>query len=398
MNAHANDKRTVTSSRASRRQSTRRWHPLTLALGAILFMVVLAVGSVAGFLWNIDRSINANLTRIPDAFPEEASRPAPSGGSGESDDGSEEAGNGDGPVNLLLMGSDERMPDTPDAASVSGQRSDVMMLAHIPDERDEVYVVSFPRDAWVDIPGRGQAKINAGLAFGGFPLAIQTVEQLTDARIDHVALISMDGFKDITDTLGGVEVEVSQSFTDRTSGYTFTAGTNFVDGDRALALVRERYNVSGGDFGRISHQQAYLQAMIDKTISRGTLTDIGKLNGLISTATSNMAVDEEFAGGEMRSLALGLRDVRSDDVHFMTAPISGLDRSSDGQSIVVLDEAGMEDLRLALREGTMDEFFAAENDEDLDIDDEELEEWRADLEAEDDELEAEDGDEGEGEA
>lgn len=337
-----------------------------LWLGGFLGGIVVLVALVGvGYVLLLDQTVDSNLTRVDEAFPDESTRPARAGSGVAADE--DEVAEGDlpdGPVNFLLMGSDARASGSPEAEQVTGQRSDVMMLAHLTEERDHVYVVSFPRDSWVDIPGRGQAKINAGLAFGGFPLAVQTVEQLTDARVDHVALIEFEGFKEMTDALGGVEVEVSQAFTSRSDGRQFSPGLQHVDGEAALELVRERYQVSGGDFGRINHQHEFLRAMLDKAVSRGTLTDPRRLNAFIDTSTRHMTVDDGISSSYLRSLALSMRNLRDDDVTFITAPIRGLDRSSDGQSIVVLDDARMADLRDALRNGSFDAYLAAEQGED----------------------------------
>ena len=81
-----------------------------------------------------------------------------------------------------------------------------MMLVHIPADRASVQVMSIPRDSWVAVPGHGDAKINAAYSWGGPTLMIQTVEQLTGVRIDHIALTDFNSFVGITDALGGVEI------------------------------------------------------------------------------------------------------------------------------------------------------------------------------------------------
>ena len=92
-----------------------------------------------------------------------------------------------------------------------------MMLVHIPADRKGAYVTSIMRDTWLDIPGHGKAKINAAFAYGGVPLAVQTLEGLLDTRIDHVAAIDFEGFKGLTDALGGVEINNPIAFSPRTT-------------------------------------------------------------------------------------------------------------------------------------------------------------------------------------
>ena len=130
--------------------------------------------------------------------------------------------------NFLLLGSDKRSEEDAAAQGVSGERSDVMMLVHVSDDDESVYVTSFPRDLYVDIPGHGKDRINAALAFGGPGLAVSTVEDYTGVPIDHVALIDFDGIEGLVDTLGGVDVQVPLSF--EADGHQFTEGTQTLDG------------------------------------------------------------------------------------------------------------------------------------------------------------------------
>lgn len=86
------------------------------------------------------------------------------------------------------MGSDSR-----DAANSGAGRSDTLIVLHLSGDRRHAYLISFPRDMYVPIPGRGKNKINAAFAFGGPQLAVRTLEGLLDTRMDHVALIDFDG-------------------------------------------------------------------------------------------------------------------------------------------------------------------------------------------------------------
>ena len=135
-------------------------------------------------------------------------------------------------LNFLFIGSDAG-PDR------SGARSDVIMLVHVPEDRHNVIFVHFPRDLYVDIPGHGKDKINASFAYGGAPLLVETLQNLTGAHVDHVAKIGFEGFKNMTDAVGGVDVYVAESSSQ--GQYTFTAGTTtHMTGDMALEFVRSR--------------------------------------------------------------------------------------------------------------------------------------------------------------
>ena len=89
----------------------------------------------------------------------------------------------------MLLGSDSRDPD-----NEANGRSDSIMVVHLNTKRTKAYIISFPRDMYVNIPGHGKNKINAAFAFGGAPLTVRTLESLSDVRMDHVVLVDFEGF------------------------------------------------------------------------------------------------------------------------------------------------------------------------------------------------------------
>ena len=80
------------------------------------------------------------------------------------------------------------------------------MVMHLAADRKSAYMISFPRDMYVPIPGHGKNKINAAFAYGGPQLTVRTLEGLLNTRMDHVALIDFEGFIKLTEELGGVKV------------------------------------------------------------------------------------------------------------------------------------------------------------------------------------------------
>jgi LCP family protein required for cell wall assembly len=115
-------------------------------------------------------------------------------------------------------------------------------------------VIGFPRDSWVQIPGRGTGKINSALAMGGPKLMAETVRQLTGLPVDYYVLTAFEGFQKIVDELGGVNVQVDRKMNDRMSGARFDPGWHNMNGGQALAYSRDRYDVPNGDFSRSLHQ------------------------------------------------------------------------------------------------------------------------------------------------
>ncbi|MFC6879759.1 MULTISPECIES: LCP family protein [Actinomadura] len=323
------------------RRRKRRWPRILIAIGVFLALVVAGLG---GLIWQRQSAYNGNIDRIHGVMPG-GKRPGP---------------NVTGTQNWLLVGSDTRADanTTGDGADVwkpGQQRSDTIMLLHLPADRRKAYVISFPRDSWVGIPGYGNQKINAAFSFGGPKLLIETVESLTGIRVDHFGAIDFAGFKSMTDALGGVEVDIKQSVYDPARKVNWTAGRQRLDGEKALLFVRQRYNLPNGDFDRIRRQQAFLGALAKKAADGGTLTNPLKLDRFMSAFTKSISVDDGLSGGKLRSLALGLRNLRAGDVKFITAPNKGSAQRGK-QSVVLLDRAKSSALFEAVKTAEMPEY------------------------------------------
>ena len=112
------------------------------------------------------------------------------------------------------------------------------MILHLSAKRDQAYFITFPRDTWVSIPGRGTNRINAAYALGGPKLAVSTLEKLTDTRMDHAARVDFQGFAKLTDEVGGVTVYNKTAFT--AHGFDYPAGNIRLSGERAIYFVGER--------------------------------------------------------------------------------------------------------------------------------------------------------------
>jgi LCP family protein required for cell wall assembly len=325
------------SSRRERRERRRNRKVLVAAL-VLLLVPVLAVG---GYLVWLNQIITDNVkqaTLLPDAGP--GAQPTDKDGNVVA----QPAGNG---TNYLLIGNDARPGDT-------GSRSDVMVLVHVPEDRSDVALVHFPRDLWVPIPGRGDAKLNAAYAWGGAPLLVKTMQNMLGIEVDHVAMVGFEGFKNMTDAVGGVDVHVEEA--SEGDGKVFPEGTMHMDGETALVFVRQRYQLSQGDISRGKRQQAFIKALMLKTLSRETLTNPIRLKDFLDAATSNLTVDQDLDVGTMRSEAFAMRSIRGADVRFITAPFTGFGTSPDGQSIDVVDEVGMTQLGEAIRSDTLDSY------------------------------------------
>ena len=268
-------------------------------------------------------------------------------------------------MNVLLMGSDSRGDSRAEEAQAAAgtpadQRADLLMLIHIPADRQRIYGISIMRDTWVDIPGYGQAKINAGLELGGIPLMVRTVETLFNTHIDHTVMTDFTGFKRATDALGGVDVNVTVPFTStHDSGHTFTAGINRLTGAQALEFVRERYAFADGDFQRIRNQQTFLKALVAKFMSAGTLTKPDTVVGVVRAVRPHLILDQAFTPDNLWRLGYSLREVGPGDAIFFRLPDGGFSFSTDGQSIILQNPAAVGAVSAALANGTLADYVAA---------------------------------------
>ncbi len=333
---------------ASRRPGKKR-HPVRTTLLVMLSMVLVAAIVVGGYLFNLASTYNSKTTTIESAFPDDAARPS-------------RAAAAQGAMNLLLMGSDARAGETAEESSVpqavEGSRSDTMMLMHIPKDRQNAYVMSIMRDTWTEIPGQGMHKINAAMSFGGVPLVVETIEGMFDAPIDHVVIVDFEGFKGLTDALGGVTVDNPIAFqSEGAEGESFEEGPIKLNGESALKFVRERYAFADGDYQRVRNQQLFIKGVMTELLNASTFSNPAKISSILNEISPYLSVDEEFDATAAGALAMSMREIRSDDVRFFTLPNLGVGTSPDGQSIVIKDDAAIAEIAAALDDGSLGQYL-----------------------------------------
>ena len=253
-------------------------------------------------------------------------------------------------LNIAVLGSDSRKGER--------GRSDVMMIAHVPADRTRIHLVSIPRDSWVDVAGHGKAKINAAYAYGGPALAVRTLEQLTQVRIDHVVRVDFDGFLALTEAVDGVTVD--NPIASSESGCTFAKGELTLRGHCALAYVRERKSLPAGDLDRAERQRLVLAALARKTLTPQVLANPVAFGRLVDTVSPLVTVDSGLTTARIRELALSLSLTSSDAFVTGQIPVTGVGTSPDGQSIVLVDQARMVAFRRALSADDLDAYWAAQ--------------------------------------
>ena len=160
---------------------------------------------------------------------------------------------------VLVIGSDARPHE-----DVRRTNADSLHLIAVNPATMEGTIVGIPRDAWVDIPGRGNGKINSAMQHGGPSLVVDSVRRLTGLPINYYVLTGFTGLTAMVDALGGVDVLVNRRMADRFSGAFFEQGWHHFNGTQALAFTRNRYDTANGDFGRSENQGTLILAALGK--------------------------------------------------------------------------------------------------------------------------------------
>lgn len=209
------------------------------------------------------------------------------------------------PFYILLMGvdgSEERAASAEYAGDTF--RSDSMMLVRVDPSNKKVSIVSIHRDILVDMDKHGKNKINAAHALGGPQLAVETVSKLAGVPISHYAEIDFDGFRQVVDALGGVEVDVPMTIDDPEAGGYVAAGQQILNGEQALVLCRSRHSYDDygdGDQFRAANQRLVIGAIAKKILQ----SDLPTITSTINTLSEYVTTDYDV--GEIITLAQAMR-------------------------------------------------------------------------------------------
>ena len=258
-------------------------------------------------------------------------------------------------VNYLIVGSDTREGLSREEIKrlkvggtdvAAGKRSDTMLLIHISKKRDKAAIISIPRDSYALIPEHNNSqgkvipaaysKINSAYNWGGAPLLIETLESMSDLRIDHYVELNFVGFVRMVDALGGVEICTKKDIDDPKSHLTLPAGTHVLDGIDSLKFVRTRVFDGLGDLGRMKRQQEFAGAMLRKATSAGVLLNPVKMVDFINSALDSVVTDEGLSQGDLLTLGKQLRNLSASNVRTLTIPLQYYNYNKNGVSAAVL--------------------------------------------------------------
>ncbi len=294
----------------------KRVRPRKISVPLAVALVVLL--AAAGWGWSVWVRIHHKPSLPPETGQETWEQPP--------------AGKKKNITNILILGIDQ--------VKHEAARADTIMVMSINEDSGEAALISIPRDARVEIPGRGLDKINHAMAYRGeIVLMKKTVENLLGVPLDHYVYTNFRGFASIVDILGGVTVDVEKEMIhdgeDEPFPFRLKPGVQRLNGEQALGYVRYRGD-DQGDFGRINRQQVFLKALAKETLQVTTLL---RLPQLMEQAARHLRTDMTIP----QLLAFGRRafSIDIDQVEMVT--LKGQTRNFNGVSYVALDGAFLQD-------------------------------------------------------
>ena len=274
------------------------------------------------------------------------------------------------PMTILVVASDSRAGLTTSEtqklhlgqANYGAPRTDTMMLVHISANADAVTVVSLPRDtlatipAFTDAKGRKhkthRAKLNAAFEEGGATTMVATVESMTGVRINHYVEVNFNGFLQMVDAVGGVDVCLAKPLKDKKSGLDLPSGRQTISGPQALAYVRARYVDPTADLGRMKRQQKFVASIVKKATSAGTILNPVKLNAFLSAVAGSITADSGLGTDQILALADRLKGTNPGNVAFTTVPLAAPQRVASLGSVLVWDTVKSQQLFDAIKNDT----------------------------------------------
>ena len=206
------------------------------------------------------------------------------------------------PLSVAVIGVDTRANDV--------GRADTIIVVTIDPVKKAAMLVSIPRDVVSLVPGYENLRINELFGYGGAELVMRSAEILLGIPIQYYITIDFDGFRQIIDELGGVEIDVPYDINDHSfpndddtgfDPFIVKSGVHHMDGDTLLRYVRTRFDDSRGDFGRIDRQQQTLVALKTQLL---TFQSIAKAPLLLDDFSSMVDTNFPVVSNFQKTMAL----------------------------------------------------------------------------------------------
>ncbi|MFD0537802.1 LCP family protein [Actinomadura luteofluorescens] len=238
-------------------------------------------------------------------------------------------------MNILMLGSDTREgANSKYGRSMKNEvpRSDTMILLHLSPGGGQAMGISFPRDLMVrmpscksrkggTIPAQTRAQINSAFSNGGAACVIKTIESISNIRIDHFMQVDFNGFKAITNAVGGVPVCLPKDVNDPKSKLHLTRGKHKIKGETALAYVRVRHGLGdGSDTDRIKRQQKFMGSLASQAMSAGVLSNPRRMLQLMNAVTKSLTTDKELTPQVMMDIGKEMQGMTTGKLRFVTVP------------------------------------------------------------------------------
>lgn len=311
----------------------KHWIKITLLALSLCILSIFGYGvylyisvkSTANAIYELREPTKAITTSIDPAKPLTTGTDIKSGGPVKMDERD--------PYTVLVMGVDQREHDV--------GRSDTMILLTVNPFKESILMFNIPRDTRTEIIGHGTTdKINHAYAFGGVNMSIQTVENFLNIPINYYIKVNMEGFNQIIDLLGGVEVENAFSF--QYEGYDFREGHLKLSGAEALAYSRMRYDDPRGDLGRNARQREVLKQTLNNALQ---VANIVHIQSMLKEVGNNVKTDITF--DEMKKF---ITDYRSDLNTIETLEINGQGKKINGIYYYMITSAEKERVHKLIKE------------------------------------------------
>jgi polyisoprenyl-teichoic acid--peptidoglycan teichoic acid transferase len=233
----------------------------------------------------------------------------------------------DGPLNVLVLGVDERP-----GSDVEGSRTDTIMLVQVVPETGDVKLLSVPRDLLVEIEPGVEDRINAAYSYGGIEETMGALQGYAQVPIEHYAVVDFEGFRDVINAMGGVEIDVEDEIPPK---YGIKDGIQTLNGAQALFYARYR-GTAGGDMDRIEHQQRLIAALRSKAFGWDTVTKLPHIARVMNrNVETNLAFDE--------ALSLGRLLISREHAQMTASQLKGTPKTlPNGEEVLVPDQEANE--------------------------------------------------------